>query len=190
MTIIVEAGSINNFLLTSFRPRNALIQNSIAKWQLIFKITLDPLENLFLEIPLWQNPAGPQTVFLLAPIFKLGLVIAGLGDLRRPAENSISLSSYQAVTGLIWSRYKKMMPKNWSLFVATTALYQSFRYKMEQDKLLEVIKFLLTLHTDFKMLSILINLLGYTVKKNCKNKGTVNSKNWKRYINFDCLVTE
>lgn len=47
-----------------------------------------------------------------------GLVIAGLGDLSRPAETlSISQSASLFATGLIWSRYSLVIiPKNYGLF--------------------------------------------------------------------------
>jgi len=91
-------------------------------------------------MPLWQHPAGPKTVFFWAPMFKWGLVIAGLGDLARPAEKlSIPQSGSLAATGIIWSRYSLVIiPKNWSLFsvnvfVGATACYslsRAIRYKM------------------------------------------------------------
>ncbi|KAK0167861.1 hypothetical protein PV327_001716 [Microctonus hyperodae] len=84
--------------------------------------------------PLWNHPAGPQTIFFWAPVFKWGLVIAGLGDLQRPADKiSISQSAALGATGIIWTRYSlAITPKNWSLFsvnlfVAFTALYQVTR---------------------------------------------------------------
>ncbi|CAH0389733.1 unnamed protein product [Bemisia tabaci] len=84
--------------------------------------------------PLWNHPAGPKTVFFWAPVFKWGLVIAGIGDLTRPADKlSVSQSGALAATGLIWSRYSLVIiPKNWSLFsvnvfVAATSLYQLSR---------------------------------------------------------------
>ncbi|KAH0540719.1 mitochondrial pyruvate carrier 2-like [Cotesia glomerata] len=92
--------------------------------------------------PLWNHPAGPQTIFFWAPAFKWGLVIAGLGDLQRPADKiSMSQSGALGVTGMIWTRYSlAITPKNWSLFsvnlfVAFTALYQvarAFKYQQEQ----------------------------------------------------------
>lgn len=95
--------------------------------------------------PLWEHPAGPKTVFFWAPAFKWGLVIAGIGDLTRPADKlSISQSSALAATGLIWSRYSLVIiPKNWSLFsvnvfVAGTSIYQlsrAYLYQKEQEKL-------------------------------------------------------
>ncbi|XP_066591110.1 uncharacterized protein [Prorops nasuta] len=93
--------------------------------------------------PLWNHPAGPQTIFFWAPAFKWGLVIAGLGDLQRPASKiSISQSGALGLTGLIWTRYSLVIiPKNWNLFsvnlfVACTALYQvarAVKYQREQE---------------------------------------------------------
>ncbi|KAF7993470.1 hypothetical protein HCN44_010065 [Aphidius gifuensis] len=93
--------------------------------------------------PLWNHPAGPQTIFFWAPMFKWGLVIAGLGDLSRPAEKiSISQSGALGLTGLIWTRYSvAITPKNYSLcsvnfFVACTALYQvarAIKYQRDQE---------------------------------------------------------
>ncbi|XP_045128751.1 mitochondrial pyruvate carrier 4-like [Portunus trituberculatus] len=84
--------------------------------------------------PFWNHPAGPKTVFFWAPSFKWGLVIAGLGDLARPAEKlSASQSTALAATGTIWSRYSLVIiPKNWYLFsvnvfVAGTGIYQMCR---------------------------------------------------------------
>ncbi|KRZ09684.1 Mitochondrial pyruvate carrier 2, partial [Trichinella zimbabwensis] len=67
---------------------------------------------------LLHHPAGPKTIFFWAPLFKWGLVIAGLADLQRPAEHlSFSQSSALALSGIIWSRYSMVIkPKNWSLF--------------------------------------------------------------------------
>ncbi|XP_067012944.1 uncharacterized protein [Anabrus simplex] len=80
--------------------------------------------------PLWNHPIGPKTIFFWSPLFKWGLVIAGLGDIQRPAEKlSIPQSAALSATGLIWSRYSLVIiPKNWSLFsvnvfVALTGLY-------------------------------------------------------------------
>ncbi|KAA0197038.1 hypothetical protein HAZT_HAZT007093 [Hyalella azteca] len=64
----------------------------------------------------------------------MGLVIAGLGDLKRPAEKlSVSQSGALAATGLIWSRYSLVItPRNLNLFsvnlfVAVTGCYQLYR---------------------------------------------------------------
>ncbi|MES1904146.1 MAG: Mitochondrial pyruvate carrier 2, partial [Paramarteilia canceri] len=62
------------------------------------------------------------------------LCLAGLGDLRRPAEKlSLYQSSALAATGIIWSRYSLVIvPVNYNLFavnifVAMTGLYQLYR---------------------------------------------------------------
>ncbi|CAG0886781.1 unnamed protein product [Darwinula stevensoni] len=82
----------------------------------------------------WNHPAGPKTVFFWAPTCKWGLVIAGLGDLTRPAEKlSTSQSAALAVTGTIWSRYCLVItPINYylmsvNMFVALTGMYQLSR---------------------------------------------------------------
>uniref|UniRef100_A0A669DBF3 Mitochondrial pyruvate carrier n=1 Tax=Oreochromis niloticus TaxID=8128 RepID=A0A669DBF3_ORENI len=68
--------------------------------------------------PVYNHPAGPKTVFFWAPVFKWGLVIAGLADMTRPADKlSTSQSAVLTATGLIWSRYSLVIiPKNWNLF--------------------------------------------------------------------------
>ncbi|KND00662.1 protein 44 [Spizellomyces punctatus DAOM BR117] len=82
----------------------------------------------------WNHPAGPKTIHFWAPAMKWGLVIAGLGDLQRPAEKlSVMQTVALAATGVIWSRYSLVItPKNWSLFsvnvfVGATGLYQLYR---------------------------------------------------------------
>lgn len=62
------------------------------------------------------------------------LVIAGLGDLSRPANQlSLGQSGSLLATGLIWSRYSLVIiPKNYSLFsvnvfVALTQIIQLYR---------------------------------------------------------------
>jgi hypothetical protein len=69
-------------------------------------------------IPLWEHPAGPKTIFFWSPFAKWTLVIAGLGDMARPAEKlSVRQSTALCATGFIWSRYSLVIiPKNWSLF--------------------------------------------------------------------------
>jgi len=92
--------------------------------------------------PLYNHPAGPKTVFFWAPMFKWGLVGAGLADMTRPADKlSLSQSAVLTATGLIWSRYSLVIiPKNWNLFAVnfflgcagSNQLYRIWRY--EQDK--------------------------------------------------------
>ncbi|KAJ1985528.1 hypothetical protein H4R33_003983 [Dimargaris cristalligena] len=81
-----------------------------------------------------NHPAGPKTIHFWAPMCKWCLVIAGLGDMQRPAESlSVSQNVALAATGVIWSRYStQIIPVNYSLmsvnmFVGFTGLYQLFR---------------------------------------------------------------
>ncbi|KAJ8912090.1 hypothetical protein NQ315_012838, partial [Exocentrus adspersus] len=85
-------------------------------------------------LPLWQHPAGPKTIFFWAPLFKWGLVIAGLADLRRdPTTISLFQTLSLAITGLIWSRYSiVVIPRNYlllsvNLFVMLIQCYQLIR---------------------------------------------------------------
>ncbi|KAF2883372.1 hypothetical protein ILUMI_22785 [Ignelater luminosus] len=92
--------------------------------------------------PLWNHAAGPKTVFFWAPIVKWGLVIAGIGDLSRPADQlSIRQSGSIAVTGYIWGRYcLVIIPKNYplcavNLFIGitqTVQLFRAIRYQQTQ----------------------------------------------------------
>ncbi|PLW56839.1 hypothetical protein PCANC_01193 [Puccinia coronata f. sp. avenae] len=81
-----------------------------------------------------NHPAGPKTIFFWAPMFKWGLVAAGVKDLSRPAEKlSLSQNIALSATGLIWVRYSFVItPVNYSLasvnaFVAATGLTQLYR---------------------------------------------------------------
>ncbi|KAI9500869.1 hypothetical protein BX070DRAFT_48133 [Coemansia spiralis] len=50
---------------------------------------------------LWNSPVGPKTIHFWAPAMKWGLVIAGLGDLTRPADQiSVKQQLSLAATGL------------------------------------------------------------------------------------------
>ncbi|XP_048049373.1 mitochondrial pyruvate carrier 2b [Megalobrama amblycephala] len=92
--------------------------------------------------PVYNHPAGPKTVFFWAPMFKWGLVMAGLADMARPAEKlSTSQSFVLTATGLIWSRYSLVIiPKNWNLFAVNffvggaggSQLYRIWKYNREQ----------------------------------------------------------
>ncbi|KAG7200260.1 hypothetical protein KM043_017729 [Ampulex compressa] len=93
--------------------------------------------------PIFLHPAGPTTVFFWAPTFKWGLVMAGLGDINRPAETiSLSQTASLMITGAIWARYSLVItPKNYNLFsvnafTSGTGAYNFVRgifYKMEQS---------------------------------------------------------
>ncbi|KAL1929195.1 hypothetical protein VTP01DRAFT_2254 [Rhizomucor pusillus] len=84
-----------------------------------------------------NSPAGPKTIHFWAPAMKWALVIAGIGDLQRPADKlSLSQNLSLTATGLIWTRYSMVIiPKNWTLFtvnlfVAGTGLMQVGRIMM------------------------------------------------------------
>ena len=72
----------------------------------------------------WEHPAGPKTIHFWAPFAKWSLVIAGIGDLARPANKlSKNQSISLAATGLIWSRFAMVItPKNWMLFAVNIFL--------------------------------------------------------------------
>lgn len=81
-----------------------------------------------------DHPAGPKTIHFWAPGMKWALVIAGLGDINRPAEKiSVLQTGGLSLTGIIWSRYStQIIPVNYNLlsvnvFVALTGLYQFYR---------------------------------------------------------------
>ncbi|KAK2587484.1 hypothetical protein KPH14_003188 [Odynerus spinipes] len=94
--------------------------------------------------PFFLHPAGPTTVFFWAPTFKWGLVMANIGDLKRPAETiSLTQTASLMLTGAIWSRYSVVIiPKNYNLlsvnaFTSGTSTYLFGRglvYRMEKDK--------------------------------------------------------
>ncbi|KAI7872130.1 mitochondrial pyruvate carrier [Spinellus fusiger] len=81
-----------------------------------------------------NSPAGPKTIHFWAPATKWALVLAGIGDLNRPAEKlSLTQNLSLLATGIIWSRYSTVIiPKNWTLctvnvFVAATGFTQVAR---------------------------------------------------------------
>ncbi|KNZ54068.1 hypothetical protein VP01_3054g2 [Puccinia sorghi] len=82
----------------------------------------------------WTSSRPGRTIFFWAPMFKWGLVAAGLKDMQRPAEKlSLSQNIALSATGVIWVRYSFVItPINYSLasvnaFVAATGLTQLYR---------------------------------------------------------------
>lgn len=70
-------------------------------------------------------------VHFWAPSWKWALVLAGIADLNRPAEDvSLPQSTALAATGVIWARYAtQIIPVNYNLlavniFVGITGIYQ------------------------------------------------------------------
>lgn len=66
-----------------------------------------PKKKIFCKEKKLFHISGPTTVFFWAPTFKWGLVIAGIGDINRPADTiSLSQTASLMITGAIWSRYE------------------------------------------------------------------------------------
>lgn len=72
-------------------------------------------------------------------------MVAGLNDLRRPADQlSVGQSASLAATGVVWSRYSLVIiPKNYGLFsvnvfVALTQLLQLYRAMTFEKKVKEI----------------------------------------------------
>uniref|UniRef100_A0AAX7SFB4 Mitochondrial pyruvate carrier n=1 Tax=Astatotilapia calliptera TaxID=8154 RepID=A0AAX7SFB4_ASTCA len=59
--------------------------------------------------PVYNHPAGPKTVFFWAPVFKWGLVGAGLADMTRPADK-LSTSQSAVLTATGTSRIRRRRP--------------------------------------------------------------------------------
>ncbi|KAI9711478.1 MAG: hypothetical protein M1820_002041 [Bogoriella megaspora] len=70
-----------------------------------------------------NSPVGPKTVHFWAPIMKWGVVLAGVADLARPAENlSLQQNAALVATGAIWTRWCFVIkPKNY--FLATVNFF-------------------------------------------------------------------
>lgn len=74
-------------------------------------------------------------MYFVVVVFLLkGLVIAGLSDIQRPADQlSVSQTASLAATGFIWARYSLVIiPKNYglfscNLFVGLVQIYQLYR---------------------------------------------------------------
>ncbi|KAM6955421.1 mitochondrial pyruvate carrier 2b [Lycodopsis pacificus] len=116
----------------------------MAALRMSYHRILDKIEHMLPSKlrPLYNHPAGPKTVFFWAPMFKWGLVGAGLADMTRPADKlSTSQSAVLTATGLIWSRYSLVIiPKNWNLFfvnfflgsAGASQLYRIWRFNQDQ----------------------------------------------------------
>ncbi|KAI0803828.1 UPF0041-domain-containing protein [Xylaria sp. FL0064] len=66
---------------------------------------------------MWNSPVGFKTVHFWAPVMKWCLVIAGIGDFARPAENlSVTQNAALTATGAIWTRWCFVItPQNYLL---------------------------------------------------------------------------
>ena len=73
----------------------------------------------------WQSETGPKTVHFWAPMLKWGLVIAGISDFTRPADQ-LSMTQNLALlsTGAIWTRWCTIIkPKNYFLASVNFCLF-------------------------------------------------------------------
>ncbi|XP_030750669.1 mitochondrial pyruvate carrier 4-like [Sitophilus oryzae] len=114
-----------------------ITQRHFSKYHKQFMEYLDKKASIHLSDRsnrLWHHVAGPKTIFFWAPIVKWSIVIAGIADLNRPADQiSLGQSSSLAITGLIWSRYSVVIyPVNYQLlsanvFMGITQFYQFLR---------------------------------------------------------------
>ncbi|KAH8885753.1 UPF0041-domain-containing protein [Thozetella sp. PMI_491] len=105
-------------------------------------------ESLFSKM--WNSPVGVKTVHFWAPVMKWALVLAGIADFARPAENlSLTQNAALTATGLIWTRWCLIIkPKNYLLaavnfFLGIVGVVQVSRivsYNSSQKKLAETAK--------------------------------------------------
>ncbi|KAF1989208.1 UPF0041-domain-containing protein [Aulographum hederae CBS 113979] len=55
---------------------------------------------------LWNSPVGPKTVHFWAPVMKWGVVLSGVADFARPADQlSLNTNAALMATGAIWTRW-------------------------------------------------------------------------------------
>ena len=96
----------NQFFSSSFRrPASRRFQSTASE-------TTEPwLKRM------WNSPIGLKTVHFWAPVMKWGLVLAGISDFARPAENlSLMQNVALTATGVIWTRWCLIIkPKNYLL---------------------------------------------------------------------------
>ncbi|KAI0468948.1 hypothetical protein F4859DRAFT_516694 [Xylaria cf. heliscus] len=94
---------------------------------------------------MWESPVGFKTVHFWAPVMKWAIVIAGIGDLGRPAEKlSLTQNVALTATGVIWTRWCFVItPQNYLLaavnfFLGCVGIAQLTRiamYNSSQKKL-------------------------------------------------------
>jgi len=86
---------------------------------------------------MWNSPIGFKTVHFWAPVMKWSIVVAGISDLQRPAENlSLTQNGALTATGIIWTRWCMIIkPRNILLatvngFLAIVGIVQVTRIVM------------------------------------------------------------
>ncbi|KAI9655520.1 MAG: hypothetical protein M1821_005313 [Bathelium mastoideum] len=108
---------------TQWQPCSIRTHLARRRLQTIAETNVEPPKNETAFQKLWRSPVGPRTVHFWAPIMKWGLVLAGVADLARPAENlSLQQNAALVATGAIWTRWCFIIkPKN--LFLATVNFF-------------------------------------------------------------------
>lgn len=89
---------------------------------------------------MWDSPIGIKTVHFWAPVMKWSLVLAGISDFARPAENLSFTQNFALMcTGLIWTRWCFVIrPKNVLLatvnfFLALVGITQLTRIALHES---------------------------------------------------------
>ncbi|KAI5284814.1 hypothetical protein KEM54_001055 [Ascosphaera aggregata] len=92
--------------------RNNPAYNAIAK-RLSSTEAAPAVQQSFLQRS-WHSPIGIRTVHFWAPVMKWVLVLAGIGDMARPADRlSLTQNAALTATGFIWTRWCFVIrPKN------------------------------------------------------------------------------
>ncbi|KAI5301830.1 hypothetical protein KEM56_001313 [Ascosphaera pollenicola] len=92
--------------------RNNVGCNTIAK-RLSSTEAAPAAQQTFLQRS-WNSPIGVRTVHFWAPVMKWVLVLAGIGDMARPADRlSLTQNAALTATGFIWTRWCFVIrPKN------------------------------------------------------------------------------
>ncbi|KAH7358122.1 hypothetical protein B0T11DRAFT_99955 [Plectosphaerella cucumerina] len=86
----------------SFRAQ--FFRQQSKRWQSSSSSTAEPQVSWFKRM--WDSPIGLKTVHFWAPVMKWSIVLAGISDFFRPAENlSVTQNFALTCTGLIWTRW-------------------------------------------------------------------------------------
>ncbi|MCJ1387302.1 hypothetical protein MMC18_000143 [Xylographa bjoerkii] len=92
-------------LFQTFRQLRAPARRSISKrYETSQAAPTIPTQSLAQR--LWTSPVGVKTVHFWAPVMKWLIVLAGVSDFARPAENlSLTQNLALTATGAIWTRW-------------------------------------------------------------------------------------
>jgi len=83
----------------------------------------------------WNSPTGPKTTHFWGPVANWGFVVAGLADMKKPAENiSPNMTGVMCVYSLLFMRFAWVVkPRNYLLLAChacneAVQQYQFFRW--------------------------------------------------------------